>query len=181
MSKAYIFIADGFEEIEGLMCVDLMRRAGIEVKMFSIKDDKNVIGARGINVITDHVIDEIDDSADMLILPGGMPGTNYLNESDKVKKKQRARHQYLTLSLTAFLFILITNPYMIPLRYCGISMFLLWITGKPSIWISFLLILTGTSTRYRIRLPWTRTIRMMSVIRTVMMLPCLSMAFPSYR
>ena len=86
MSKAYIFIADGFEEIEGLMCVDLMRRAGIEVKMFSIKDDKNVTGARGIHVVTDAVIDEIDDSADLLILPGGMPGTNYLNESDKVKK-----------------------------------------------------------------------------------------------
>ena len=85
MSKAYILIADGFEEIEGLMCVDFMRRAGIDIKMVSIKDTKNIIGARGIEIVTDMVISDIDDDADMLILPGGMPGTNYLKQSADVK------------------------------------------------------------------------------------------------
>ena len=85
MSKAYILLADGFEEVEGLTAVDLMRRAGIEVVMASIKDDVNITGARGIKVIADTTIDEIDADADMLILPGGMPGTNYLKQSDKVK------------------------------------------------------------------------------------------------
>ena len=85
MSKAYMLMANGFEEIEGLMCVDLMRRAGIDIKMVSITDEKNITGARGIEVVTDMLISEIDSEADMLILPGGMPGTNYLKASEAVK------------------------------------------------------------------------------------------------
>ena len=85
MKKANILLADGFEEIEGLMCVDLMRRAGIEVTMVSIKNSTDIKGARNINVVADSVISEMSDDADMLILPGGMPGTNYLKESAEVK------------------------------------------------------------------------------------------------
>lgn len=85
MKKAYIMLADGFEEIEGLTAVDLMRRAGIEVVMVSIKDDVNIKGARGINVVADTVISDKLTDGDMIILPGGMPGTNYLKESDMVK------------------------------------------------------------------------------------------------
>lgn len=86
MKKAYIFLADGFEEVEGLTAVDLLRRAGVEVVMVSIKDDVNIKGARGINVVADTTISDDMTDADMVILPGGMPGTNYLKESEAVRK-----------------------------------------------------------------------------------------------
>ena len=60
--KVYIFLADGFEDIEGLTVVDLLRRAGIDIKTVSIKETTRIDFA----------------DADMLVLPGGMPGTKYL-------------------------------------------------------------------------------------------------------
>ena len=86
MKKAYIFLADGFEEVEGLTAVDLLRRAGVEVVMVCIKDDVNIKGARGINVIADTTISGDMSDADMVVLPGGMPGTNYLKKSEAVRK-----------------------------------------------------------------------------------------------
>ncbi|MCR5106488.1 MAG: DJ-1/PfpI family protein [Eubacterium sp.] len=85
MNKAYVLLADGFEEIEGLMCVDLLRRAGIETVMFSISDSLSVKGARGIEVKADKLIKDIDDSASIIILPGGMPGTTNLKNSQEVR------------------------------------------------------------------------------------------------
>ena len=69
MKKAYVFLADGFEEIEGLTVVDVLRRAGAEVEMVSVMDRKEITGAHGIK-----------EEADMLVLPGGMPGTLHLKE-----------------------------------------------------------------------------------------------------
>ena len=86
MKKVYILLADGFEEIEGLTVVDLMRRAGIDITMVSIKDDLNITGARGIKVIADMLIKDMDYDGDMLVLPGGMPGTNHLKESEAVRE-----------------------------------------------------------------------------------------------
>lgn len=81
MSKVYIFLADGFEDIEGLTVVDLMRRAGIDIQTVSIKATKEVITSHGISLLTDCIFSETDFSdADMLVLPGGMPGTRYLGE-----------------------------------------------------------------------------------------------------
>lgn len=81
MSKVYIFLADGFEDIEGLTVVDLMRRAQIDIKTVSIKATKEVMTSHGIPLLTDMVFTEADFSdADMLVLPGGMPGTRYLGE-----------------------------------------------------------------------------------------------------
>lgn len=81
MSKVYIFLADGFEEIEGLTVVDLMRRADIDIVTVSIKESKEVTTAHGISLKTDAVFNETDFSdADMLVLPGGMPGTLHLGE-----------------------------------------------------------------------------------------------------
>lgn len=73
----YVFLADGFEEIEALTPVDLLRRAGVEVKTVSIYPDrKNVTGARAIEVKADITIDGVDTGmADIIVLPGGMPGT----------------------------------------------------------------------------------------------------------
>lgn len=82
MSLVYIFLADGFEEIEGLTSVDLLRRAGVEVKTVSIMDRRIITGARGIPVIADMMFDDMNEEADLLMLPGGMPGTNYLREHE---------------------------------------------------------------------------------------------------
>lgn len=70
-----IFFATGFEEVEALTVVDMLRRAGIETNMVSVTDDINVTGAHGITVKMDKLFAEIDDSAKMLVLPGGIPGT----------------------------------------------------------------------------------------------------------
>ena len=72
----YLFLADGHEEIEALTVVDLLRRASIEIETVSITGKRAVTGSHGITHEADRLFDEIDGSkADMLILPGGMPGT----------------------------------------------------------------------------------------------------------
>ena len=82
----YVFLADGFEEIEALTPVDLLRRAGADVKTVSIYSDrKNVTGARSIAVTADITIDEVNpDDAGILVLPGGMPGTVNLLECTRL-------------------------------------------------------------------------------------------------
>lgn len=76
MAKVCVFTADGFEEIEGLTVVDLLRRAGQEVSMVSISNGLSVKGAHGIEIKADTFFDDVDyESVDMLVLPGGMPGT----------------------------------------------------------------------------------------------------------
>lgn len=79
MEKVCVFLADGFEEIEGLTVVDLLRRAGEEVMMVSIMGRKEVTGSHGIRVTADALYEEMDfTQAKLLVLPGGMPGTKYL-------------------------------------------------------------------------------------------------------
>lgn len=86
MSKVYIFLADGFEDIEGLTVVDLMRRAQIDIQTVSIKDTKTVTTSHGIMLQTDRIFTETDFSdGDMLVLPGGMPGTKYLGAYGPLK------------------------------------------------------------------------------------------------
>ncbi len=81
MAKVYLFLAEGFEEIEGLTVVDLLRRANIDIVMVSITGDLHVTGSHQITTIADILFDEVDYSdADMLVLPGGLPGTNNLSE-----------------------------------------------------------------------------------------------------
>ena len=76
MSEVYVFFATGFEEIEGLTCVDLMRRADIDVTTVSVTGDRTVVGSHKIPVQMDKLFDEVDfGQAQMLVLPGGMPGT----------------------------------------------------------------------------------------------------------
>lgn len=81
MKKIYVFLADGFEEIEGLTVVDLARRAGLSVVTVSIMGRKEIAGAHQILVQADQLFEELDfEDADMLVLPGGMPGTLHLGE-----------------------------------------------------------------------------------------------------
>ena len=88
MAKTAIFLADGFEEIEALTVVDLLRRAGIEITTASIMGRKEVTGSHKITVIADTLFEDVDfDSLDMLILPGGQPGTTNLGNCQPLKNK----------------------------------------------------------------------------------------------
>lgn len=72
----YLMLANGFEEMEAVTVVDILRRADIQVKTVSIMDEKQVYGARGMALEADIKFDEGDfNSCAMIILPGGMPGT----------------------------------------------------------------------------------------------------------
>ena len=75
----YIFLADGFEEIEALTPVDVFRRAGLDTLTVSITEKHTVVGSHGIAVSADALLADTDLSdADLLLLPGGMPGTKHL-------------------------------------------------------------------------------------------------------
>lgn len=87
MNKVAIFLADGFEEIEGLTVVDLLRRCNIEVTMISIMEGYEVVSAHNIKVVADKLFDEISyDDFDMLVLPGGGGGTQRLSEYEPLLK-----------------------------------------------------------------------------------------------
>lgn len=87
MKKVSVLLADGFEEIEALTVVDLLRRAKVYVDTISITDDYKVRGAHGIPVQTEDLFDEVDFSeSDMIVLPGGLPGTTNLKEHEGVRK-----------------------------------------------------------------------------------------------
>lgn len=75
MSKVYVFLASGFEEVEALTVVDLLRRAGIDCRMVSVMDEKRVTSSHKVTVEADFMFSEIRDDADLLVLPGGIPGT----------------------------------------------------------------------------------------------------------
>lgn len=79
MCKVCIFFADGFEEIEALSVVDLLRRAGIETDMVSVNEELQVTGSHQVTVTMNKMIKEVNfDEVDMIVLPGGMPGTQNL-------------------------------------------------------------------------------------------------------
>lgn len=81
MKQICVFLADGFEEIEALTVVDVLRRAGVEVITVSIKADKAVTGRSNITVLADCTFEEMDfEKTELLVLPGGMPGTTNLQE-----------------------------------------------------------------------------------------------------
>jgi len=82
-----VLLADGFEEIEALAFVDILRRAQVDVKTVSITTDKVVYGSHKIPVIADFTYSELNEiSIDGAILPGGLPGTYNLAESEFVKE-----------------------------------------------------------------------------------------------
>ena len=86
-----VFLAAGFEEIEALTTVDLLRRAGMEVKMASVMDSRGVIGSHNIFVRADIMAADADFAAtDLVVLPGGTVGTQNLGKSDIVKEQAKA-------------------------------------------------------------------------------------------
>lgn len=88
MAKVYEFLATGFEEVEALIPLDIMRRAGVDFKTVSVTGEKVVEGAHGVKIEADLLIEEADFSdADLLMLPGGLPGATNLNEHAGVKRR----------------------------------------------------------------------------------------------
>lgn len=86
MKNVYLFLADGFEEIEALATVDVLRRAGVKVTTVSINPTEMVNGAHGIPVVADALFADCSyNEADMLVLPGGMPGAANLDAHEGLR------------------------------------------------------------------------------------------------
>ncbi len=83
----YCFLADGFEELEAIAPIDMLKRAGIEVVTVGVTGN-TVCGSHGIKIVADCGIDEIllNKNIEAVILPGGLPGATNLENSDKVQK-----------------------------------------------------------------------------------------------
>ena len=76
----YVFLATGFEDIEAIAPVDIMRRAGLKVQTASITGERIVKSAHGVGITADILLSEVDFSkAEMLVLPGGLPGSTNLD------------------------------------------------------------------------------------------------------
>ncbi len=76
----YVFLATGFEDIEAIAPVDIMRRAGLEVQTVSITGEEIVTSAHGVGIASDLLLSDVDFSqAEMLVLPGGLPGSTNLD------------------------------------------------------------------------------------------------------
>ncbi|MDO5146340.1 MAG: DJ-1/PfpI family protein [Eubacteriales bacterium] len=93
MSLVYVFLADGFEEVEGLTAVDLLRRAGADVKTVSIMGRKRITSSHQVAVESDLIFEEISEKADMLVLPGGLPGTTHLKEHEGLSELLREQYE----------------------------------------------------------------------------------------
>lgn len=92
MKGVYIFLANGFEEIEALATLDVLRRGGVDVKTVSVLYDKFVTGSHKTTVVADMTYGEFKaevqldgtDESDVMIFPGGMPGTRKLAENGEI-------------------------------------------------------------------------------------------------
>ena len=83
----YTFLATGFEEVEALTVVDVLRRAGETVTLVSITDNPVVVGAHQIPIVADAMFDSIDFSdADAVFLPGGLPGATNLDAHEGLRR-----------------------------------------------------------------------------------------------
>jgi len=93
MSKVLVPLANGFEEIEAMSIIDVLNRAEIEVIVAGL-DTLEVEGANTkLKVIANTLLDDVDvDSLDMIVLPGGLPGAEYLAKSDKIKSIIKTLH-----------------------------------------------------------------------------------------
>lgn len=112
----YIFLADGFEEIEALTPADLLRRAGVEVALAGVTGDV-VTGAHGIKVVTDVTAEVAADAvcspagAEMIVLPGGLPGADNLDASDAVSRSIAAMKDH-----GGFIAAICAAPYVLGKR-----------------------------------------------------------------
>ena len=81
MGKAVIYLANGTEECEALLCADLLRRAGAEVILAAVGRSREIVSSHGVAIRADALAEEADAAGqDLLVLPGGWPGTKHLEE-----------------------------------------------------------------------------------------------------
>ncbi|MBQ9941134.1 MAG: DJ-1/PfpI family protein [Clostridia bacterium] len=91
----YLFLADGFEEIEAVCTVDILRRCGVDVKTVSVMKDIMVTGAHGILLKADMSIENISDNGDMYVLPGGMTGVENMAKCNKLCEILKSTSAYI--------------------------------------------------------------------------------------
>ena len=90
MSKALVILADGFEEIEAVTVIDVLRRGGVETTAASLSDEKTVKGAHGLAIAADASFSEVSSGEfDAIVLPGGGEGTENLRKSEAVIDRLR--------------------------------------------------------------------------------------------
>lgn len=88
MNTVAVHLAKGFEEIEAISIIDVLRRAGVEVTVASIEKSLEVTGAHNIIVKADILFEDVKyETIDMIVLPGGMPGSTNLNNHKELKKQ----------------------------------------------------------------------------------------------
>ena len=88
MKKIAVHLATGFEEVEAITVIDVLRRAGISVIIVSMTEDLIVKGSHAIAIRAELLFKEVDyQNIDMIVLPGGMPGTNNLDKHEGLKNK----------------------------------------------------------------------------------------------
>jgi 4-methyl-5(b-hydroxyethyl)-thiazole monophosphate biosynthesis len=84
----YLHLANGVEEVEAITVVDLLRRAGIDIKTVSITGDKKIVGGQGVAILADMLFEEADyGTCEMIVLPGGSVGTEALNAHSALAEK----------------------------------------------------------------------------------------------
>lgn len=87
MKESYIFLAEGFEEIEAITPIDVLRRAGMMVKTVSVSSSLQVTGAHGVTINADFLFEEVNfENPAWLILPGGLPGASNLYEFEPLRE-----------------------------------------------------------------------------------------------
>lgn len=105
MKVAYVFLADGFEEIEAMTPVDVLRRGNIKVVTVSVTGKKDVTGSHGITIMADALFEDLTfGDAEWLILPGGMPGAKSLYEFEPLHdllRKQAASSDGMIAAICA--------------------------------------------------------------------------------
>lgn len=95
MKRAYVFFADGFEELEAIGTVDMLRRAGMDAVSVSVTGSPYVTGAHNVTVKTDISISEVDaENAEWLVLPGGMPGAVNLYDCAELQALLRSQYDW---------------------------------------------------------------------------------------
>ncbi len=100
MKGVHIFLADGFEEIEALATLDVLRRGEIDARTVSITEDRSVTGAHGLRVAADSIWSDFKakttsngiDVSDVMVFPGGMPGTKHLAENQELMDMMKAHY-----------------------------------------------------------------------------------------
>lgn len=90
----YVFLATGFEDIEALAPVDILRRAGLPVETVSVSGEQIVESAHGVGFVADRRLSEVNfPEADMLVLPGGMPGATNLDACETLRRAIVAHYE----------------------------------------------------------------------------------------